>query len=197
MSSDPETVKKSDSRVGAQFAASLTHAFRSRLNAVLGSLELVSQTKLTAEQTRFVTTAMGEGQALLYLVKDALYLGRIGAGELGFEDGVIDPVAIAEAAMGVLAASFHANNISATCVIDPMTPVILRGDGMRLGQILVNLLMPDRYSSLLGRTRKTTAVRDCCFKSAIPAAVCRLRCAATNLNLWPHSAALPTGECLV
>jgi len=129
-----------DNRIGAQFAASLTHAFRSRLNAVLGSLELVSQTKLNAEQARFVTTAMDEGRALLYLVNDALDLGRIDAGELRLDDGIIDPVAIAEAALGAMAASFHAHNISATCVIDPMTPVILRGDGLRLRQILVNLL---------------------------------------------------------
>ena len=129
-----------DSRIGALFAASLTHAFRSRLNAVLGSLELVSQTKLNSEQTRFVSTAIDEGRALLYLVNDALDLGRIEAGELHLDDGVLDPVAIAEAALGTMAASFHAHNISATCVIDPMTPVILRGDGLRLRQILVNLL---------------------------------------------------------
>ena len=128
------------SPIGAQFAASLTHAFRSRLNAVLGSLELVSQTNLSGEQARFVGTAIDEGRALLYLVNDALDLGRIDAGELRLEDGIIDPVAITEAALGTMAASFHANNISATCVIDPMTPVILRGDGMRLRQILVHLL---------------------------------------------------------
>ena len=141
MTFNPTPVNVSDdSRIGALFAASLTHAFRSRLNAVLGSLELVSQTKLNAEQARFVGTAMDEGRALLYLVNDALDLGRIDAGELRLDDGIIDPVAIAEAALGAMAASFHANNISATCVIDPMTPVILRGDGLRLRQILVNLL---------------------------------------------------------
>ncbi len=134
------TKPSAESRIGARFAASLTHTFRSRLNAVLGSLELVSQTKLTTEQARFITTAIDEGRALLYLVNDALDLGRIDAGELQLEDGILDPVAIAEAALGTMAASFHANNISATCVIDPMTPVILRGDGLRLRQILVNLL---------------------------------------------------------
>ena len=150
MTTNPNTVNtgdgsrivniSNDTRVGPQFAASLTHAFRSRLNAVLGSLELVSQTTLNAEQARFVATAMDEGRALLYLVNDALDLGRIDAGELRLEDGIIDPVAISEAALGAIAASFHAHNISATCVIDPMTPVILRGDGLRLRQILVNLL---------------------------------------------------------
>ncbi len=134
--------------IGAQFAASLTHAFRSRLNAVLGSLELVSQTKLSGEQSRFVSTAIDEGRALLYLVNDALDLGRIDAGELHLEDGDIDPIAIAEAALGAMVASFHANNISVTCVIDPMTPVILRGDGLRLRQILVHLL--DNARNALG-----------------------------------------------
>ncbi len=143
--------------IGAHFAASLTHAFRSRLNAVLGGLELVSQTKLSAEQARFVNTAVDEGRALLYLVNDALDLGRIDAGELQLEDSVIDPVAIAEAALGAMAASFHTRQIAPACVLDPATPVSVRGDGMRLRQILVTLLEHARNATTAGSVQLRVA----------------------------------------
>lgn len=124
----------------AQFMATLTHAFRGRLNAVLGSLELVSQTQLADTQSRFVETAVDEGRALLQLVNDALDLARVDAGELRLNDTPIDPVAIAEGALGTIAARMHARGVSVACIVDPQTPVSLRGDGVRLRQILVNLL---------------------------------------------------------
>lgn len=124
----------------AQFTTAFTHAFRSRLNAVLGSLELVSQTQLDANQSRFVDTAVDEGRALLQLVNDALDLARIDADELRLMDAPIDPVAIAEGALGTVAARLHARGVAVASVIDPQTPVSLRGDGARLRQVLVNLL---------------------------------------------------------
>jgi two-component system sensor histidine kinase/response regulator len=129
-----------DAREGALFTAALTHAFRSRLNAVLGSMELVSQTRLNEEQSRFVGTAVNEGRALLQLLNDALDLGRMAAGEVRIDDAPLDPVAIAEGALGSVAARLHARGLGAICVIDPQTPVLLRGDAARLRQVLINLL---------------------------------------------------------
>lgn len=129
-----------EGRRTARFMAALTHAFRSRLNAVLGSLELVSQTELNADQTRFAATAVDEGRALLQLVNDALDLARIDAADLRLEDAPVDPVAIAEGALGTVAARLHERGIAVASMIDPETPVALRGDGPRLRQVLVNLL---------------------------------------------------------
>lgn len=130
----------SDPLESALFTAALTHAFRSRLNAVLGSLELVSQTALNDEQTRFVGTAVNEGRGLLQLLNDAVDLGRIAAGGVQLDEVPLDPVAIAEGALGSVAARLHARGVGALCVIDPQTPVTLRGDTLRVRQILVNLL---------------------------------------------------------
>lgn len=132
--------KPADPVESALFTAALTHAFRSRLNAVLGALELVGQTRLNEEQTRFVGTALGEGRGLLRLLNDALDLGRIAAGDVHLEDAPLDPVSIAEGALGSVAARLHERGVGALCVIDPQTPVILRGDAARLRQVLANLI---------------------------------------------------------
>lgn len=129
-----------ESRAMARFTSAFTHAFRSRLNAVLGSLELLCQTQLDANQGRFVDTAVDEGRALLQLVNDTLDLARLDAGELRLTTAPIDPVAIAEGALGTVAARLHARGVAVASIIDPQTPVALRGDGFRLRQVLVNLL---------------------------------------------------------
>ena len=74
-----EVTANAEDRAMARFMSAFTHTFRSRLNAVLGSLELVSQTQLDDTQSRFVDTAVDEGRALLQLVNDALDLARIDA----------------------------------------------------------------------------------------------------------------------
>jgi two-component system sensor histidine kinase/response regulator len=135
-----EPLPNVESRAMARFTSAFTHAFRSRLNAVLGSLELVSQTQLDASQSRFVDTAVDEGRALLQLVNDTLDLARLDAGELRLAELPIDPVAIAEGALGTVAAGLHARGVAVASIIDPQTPVSLRGDGFRLRQVLVNLL---------------------------------------------------------
>lgn len=124
----------------ALFMASLAHAIRSRLNAVLGALELVGQSPLPPEQERFISTAVDEGRGLLRLVSHALELGRAEAGQLRFDDLPLDPVAIAEGALGSVAASLHQRGVAYASVIDPQTPLTLRGDPARLRQVLVNLL---------------------------------------------------------
>jgi len=129
-----------DARTDALFMASLAHAIRSRLNAVLGGLELVSQSPLPPEQARFVSTAVEEGRSLLRLVNNALELGRAEAGQLQLDDQPLDPVAIVEGALGSTVAALHQRGVSVASVIDPQTPLTLRGDPARLRQVLVNLL---------------------------------------------------------
>ena len=130
-----ELAENAEARAMAQFTTAFTHAFRSRLNAVLGSLELLSQTQLDAHQSRFVDTAVDEGRSLLQLVNDTLDLARLDADELRLADTPIDPVAIAEGALSNVAARLHARGVAVASIIDPQTPVGLRGDGVRLRQV--------------------------------------------------------------
>lgn len=129
-----------ESRAMARFATVFTHTFRSRLNAVLGSLELVSQTNLDSNQTRFIDTAVDSGRALLQLVNDTLDLVRMDADELRLTDAPLDLVAIVEGALGTVAARLHARGVALACIIDPAIPITLSGDGFRLRQVLANLL---------------------------------------------------------
>lgn len=124
----------------ALYMATLSHAIRSRLNAVLGSLELVSQSPLTEAGQRFVATAVDEGRSLLQLVNDALELGRIEAGEARPESLPMDPVAVAEGALGTMAAHLNQRGLAGVSVIDPATPVSVRGDAVRLHQVLASLI---------------------------------------------------------
>lgn len=126
--------------MGAMFTAALTHTIRSRLNAVLGSLELINQAVLPARDKNLIATALKEGRALLSLSNDALDMGRIEAGELTLDIALIDPVAIAEAALGAVAMTGASKAVAMACTIDPQTPVRVLGDGLRLRQLLQNLL---------------------------------------------------------
>lgn len=140
-----------DAQFAPRYVASLVHARRSRLNAVLGGLERVRQTVLGEEHRRFVDTAMDEGRALLQRVSDALELGPLDAGELNIERHPLHPVAIAEGALATVAAHRHQRGIVCASVVDPETPVAVIGDGSRLHQVLHHLLDNARRATESGR----------------------------------------------
>ncbi len=124
----------------SQFLATISHEFRTPLNGILGTTELLLDSPLTPSQRRFAKTAHLSATALLALVDDVIDLSRIEAGKFTLRNTSFDLRALVDEAMDLMAAIARDKPISLEHHLPPQLPAHLLGDPVRLRQLLVNLL---------------------------------------------------------
>jgi signal transduction histidine kinase/HPt (histidine-containing phosphotransfer) domain-containing protein/ActR/RegA family two-component response regulator len=124
----------------SQFLSSMSHEIRTPLNGVIGNLELLALTVLENEQFELVDDADKAAKALLGLIGNILDFSKIEAGKLTTEMGDINPVVLVEEAVDILQSRGRQKNIFVTATFSPGVPSIVRGDPMRVRQILLNLI---------------------------------------------------------
>jgi signal transduction histidine kinase/AmiR/NasT family two-component response regulator len=122
------------------FVATVSHELRTPLAGVIGTAELLSETKLDAEQQEFVEIVRSSSEGLLLVINDILDYSKMEAGKLE-----LDPIGfalselIAESCALVLP-SAHDKGLEVEVDVDKDLPGWLEGDGARIRQVLINLL---------------------------------------------------------
>lgn len=124
----------------AEFLAVMSHEMRTPLNGLIGSLDLMHDTTLSAEQAHLLKVMQASGDILLGHVNSVLDIARAEAGEISLADTPFDLDQVIE---GVIdnqfgLASRKGCTITHTALTGPLG--IVRGDPMRVGQILLNLV---------------------------------------------------------
>jgi two-component system, sensor histidine kinase and response regulator len=128
---------ESASRAKSAFLASMSHEIRTPLNAVLGMAELLRSDAPTETQRARLNTIRDAASHLLGVISDILELSRIEADKLPLEEADFDVSALLEGVLSVVAAS-AAHKGLALAVDTRALPTRLRGDRIRLAQMLVN-----------------------------------------------------------
>lgn len=128
------------SQAKTRFLATMGHEIRTPMTGMLGMAELLSRTDLAPRQQDMVGTIRHSGAALFKLVNEALDLARIEAGRLQLEPAPFDPCALAreviELSRGV--AADKGLELTLECAAD--VPAQVLGDGLRVRQIILNLV---------------------------------------------------------
>src|SRR5438477_5825148 len=131
---------ESASHAKSSFLARMSHEIRTPMNGVLGMTELLLETGLTSAQRKYAETVQRSGRNLLGIINDLLDFSKIEAGKLELENVDMDLRRTMEDIVDLLAERAHAKGLELACSIPPNLPTHVRGDPLRLGQILTNLL---------------------------------------------------------
>ncbi len=123
------------------FLANMSHELRTPLNGVIGYAQLLRLSyagPLNEKQHEYVDTIEGAGRHLLSLLQDILDLSKIEAGrdELDESDVVIEEVV----GKAIVLAAPRAREAGVAIAVDAAAPIVLRADGRRLLQMVLNLL---------------------------------------------------------
>ncbi|MGA2196468.1 MAG: ATP-binding protein [Bryobacteraceae bacterium] len=128
------------SSVRSEFLANLNHEIRTPLNGVLGMAEFLAATRLDQNQREMLNVIRGSSECLLAIVNDILDYSRLESAEMRIEEVAFD----LGAAIGSLHAFFEpraaAKGLKLQVQMAPEVPRLVRGDPLRLGQILINLV---------------------------------------------------------
>lgn len=129
---------ESASAAKSAFLAAMSHEIRTPLNGVVGTAELLSETRLDEDQRLLVDTVRTSGEVLLEMVNDVLDFSRIEAGRLELRDGAVDLSRIVREVADVIRPQLDPERVELT-VETAGGPHRLRGDAGRLRQVLTNL----------------------------------------------------------
>jgi signal transduction histidine kinase/CheY-like chemotaxis protein/HPt (histidine-containing phosphotransfer) domain-containing protein len=127
-------------RAKADFLANMSHEIRTPMNGVIGMLELLESEGLDPQRSSMLETARNSAEALLGIINDVLDFSKIDAGKLTLEDIDLELLPLAEEVSTLFAQQAHAKGVEVTCFVDQSVPSLVRGDPIRLRQVIANLL---------------------------------------------------------
>ena len=126
------------SQAKADFLANMSHEIRTPMNAVIGMAHLALRTSLNDKQKDYVEKIQGSGQHLLGIINDILDFSKIEAGKLDVETVDFDLDNVLENVAALIGEKATAKGLGLIFDIESGLPKALRGDPLRIGQVIIN-----------------------------------------------------------
>lgn len=128
------------SRTKSEFLANMSHEIRTPMNGILGTLQLLQGTSMDESQKEYVQIAYNSGESLLSLLNDILDFSKIEAGKLELEYIPFDLKALIKEMIVLMKQRAEERNVTLVSELDEKIPEVIKGDSVRIRQILANLL---------------------------------------------------------
>lgn len=124
----------------SQFLANMSHELRTPMNGIIGMTHLILQTDLSEQQKNYIDKVKYSAEHMSLVINDILDFSKIESGKLDIEEEIFNLNDVLRNVIDVVGMAASDKDIEFSVVRDPTIPKFLRGDAIRIGQILINLL---------------------------------------------------------
>ncbi|KAB0537102.1 ATP-binding protein [Xanthomonas cissicola] len=123
-----------------EFLATMSHEIRTPLNGIIPMLELISSGQLSLDQRDMLQTATGSSLQLLRIVDDILDYSKLEANKLELEITTFNLRELLDGVIQLLQRTAEGRQLRLSLDIEPSVRLLVRGDPIRLRQVLGNLI---------------------------------------------------------
>lgn len=124
----------------SRFLSVMSHEMRTPMTAIIGMADLLSHSKLGLQESRYARVIHNSAAALLNIVNDILDLSKIEAGKIELHPDRFSIDQIISDVVGTFAEQSQNKDIKLTSEVDANMPPAVCVDGVRLRQVLLNLV---------------------------------------------------------
>ena len=136
---DAKDIAQKESKIKSTFVANISHEIRTPINAIIGMASLLETTQLNKEQTEYIKTIINSSGVLLSIINNVLDISKIESGKMHIE---ILNINIYDFLINIdkYYSNIIKNNVKFSLFINDNVPKFIKGDSIKLQQIITNLI---------------------------------------------------------
>ena len=127
-------------RAKSNFLANMSHEIRTPMNAIIGLSRLALKRSPSVKQQDYLNKIQSSARTLLGIINDILDLSKIEAGRLEINNTIFNLDKLIQNVSTVTAVKAQEKGLTLSFHRDPDVPLLVTGDPLRLGQVLINLI---------------------------------------------------------
>ncbi|MBR5421260.1 MAG: EAL domain-containing protein [Lachnospiraceae bacterium] len=124
----------------SNFLANMSHEIRTPINAILGMNEMILRESKNKHILEYAQNIEGAGRTLVSLINDILDFSKIESGSMEIVEAEYDLSSVVNDVVNMIQVKAREKDLAFNIKVNPDLPDTLFGDGMRLRQIMTNIL---------------------------------------------------------
>ncbi len=131
---------ESANRAKSVFVSNMSHEIRTPMNAIVGLTEVLLRRDRDAEDKQYLMNIKSSGEALLDIINDLLDFSKIEAGKFEIVKDAYDVAQMMRDIEVIGKTRIGDKNVTLVMDIDRQIPKLLYGDGLRIRQVILNIM---------------------------------------------------------